>query len=295
MGAVGATAFRGGGAVGYAASVAEKARRVLEDPRLTGEPRIEGDGDGDGAEAPGSTGGGGAQGGFDMGRAIVQPRVVYSGVHAAAFAYAARTLAATWDRPLATPLGRIGAEEASTFLGPDASARSTPPPIGEALTKGGVASAASAAAGWLGNALRGSGLVDGAPGPRLACTTPTDVLLSLERRLAPLLEFLSSRRRGAAPEDPRSRGLGLSPQLRQRRRLNGGPDAGLSAAQAEERSFAALRGTLRRTTQACALLRACCGDFLGAAGSPRTRAPRSRRSRERARASPPRTAPRSRA
>ena len=248
--------------------MAEKARRALEDPRLTGEPRIEGDGDGEGAEAPGSTGGGGAQGGFDMGRAIVQPRVVYSGVHAAAFAYAARTLAATWDRPLATPLGRVGAEEASTFLGPDASARSTPPPIGEALTKGGVASAASAAAGWLGNALRGSGLVDGAPGPRLACTTPTDVLLSLERRLAPLLEFLSSRRRGAAPEDPRSRGLGLSPQLRQRRRLNGGPDAGLSAAQAEERSFAALRGTLRRTTQACALLRACCGDFLGAATSP---------------------------
>ena len=81
-------------------AAAERARLALEDPRLTGEPRVEEDRADNGVAgipspslgaAPGSS----AQ--FDMGRAIVQPRMHFSGVHAAAYTYAARVLAAALE------------------------------------------------------------------------------------------------------------------------------------------------------------------------------------------------------
>ena len=91
-----------GAAGGYqpsygAANLADRARRALEDPRLTGEPRVDEDLNAFGVDA-------GAGGQFDMGRAIVQPQLHYSGVHRAVYTYAARLLAPTWERPLWVPI-----------------------------------------------------------------------------------------------------------------------------------------------------------------------------------------------
>jgi nuclear pore complex protein Nup155 len=48
--------------MGYTANLAEKARRALEDPRLTGEPHVDGDEDVGGL----GHGGAGSAGPFDM-------------------------------------------------------------------------------------------------------------------------------------------------------------------------------------------------------------------------------------
>jgi nuclear pore complex protein Nup155 len=102
------------------AAAAERARLALEDPRLTGEPRVEEDRADNGAAgipspslgaAPGSS----AQ--FDMGRAIVQPRMHFSGVHAAAYTYAARVLAAVWERPMVTTLAGAAGNGGGGFGG----------------------------------------------------------------------------------------------------------------------------------------------------------------------------------
>ena len=270
-----------GGSLFNGASLADRARRALEDPRLTGEPRIDEDLTGGGFGVDGGSGGGGQ---FDMGRAIVQPQLHYSGVHRALYTYAARLLAPTWERPLwvavtngsrdkndgpgggerknplgKNPLGKNGGV-APTVLPPGAGATTTTP-LRDAVARGaadggGVAGAAAAAAGWLGGILR----PDPTAGAPVACTIPADVLASLERRLAPLEAFLARRRPRVAASDA-SRFAGrhgqagsqgfLGPPARQRRRIDG--PAG--ALRAEERSIAALRGLVRRAREAVALLR----------------------------------------
>ena len=226
---------------GYAATIAEKARRALEDPRLTGEPHV----DDDGPDAAGAS-----SAAFDMGRPIVQPQLHHSGVHAALYTYAARVLAATWDRPLAVTLAKRDAGASARDWTPP---RQPPrPPLADAVANGaaanGVKGAAEAAAGWLGGMLRPAR----GPGAPVACTLPADVLASLERRLRPLDAFLSQRRPRVAVDSHGARGVGLQP-ARQRRRLEDGPAGALRA---EERAIAALRALLRRATQATALLRA---------------------------------------
>ena len=225
---------------GYAATIAEKARRALEDPRLTGEPHV----DDDGPDAAGAS-----SAAFDMGRPIVQPQLHHSGVHAALYTYAARVLAATWDRPLAVTLAkRDGLDSARDWTPPRQPPR---PPLADAVANGaaanGVKGAAEAAAGWLGGMLRPAR----GPGAPVACTLPADVLASLERRLRPLDAFLSRRRPRVAVDSHGARGVGLQP-AKQRRRLEDGPAGALRA---EEGSIAALRALLRRATQATALLR----------------------------------------
>ena len=224
---------------GYAATIAEKARRALEDPRLTGEPHVDEDG-GDVAGAASSA--------FDMGRPIVQPQLHHSGVHAALYTYAARVLAATWDRPLAVPLAKRDAGAAAAAAAAAAPRRPLADAVADGAAANGVKGAAEAAAGWLGGMLRPAR----GPGAPLACTLPADVLASLERRLRPLDAFLSQRRPRVAVDGYGARGVGLQP-ARQRRRLEGGPAGALRA---EERAIAALRALLRRATQATALLRA---------------------------------------
>ena len=271
----------GGSLYNNGASLADRARRALEDPRLTGEPRIDEDLTGGGFGVDGGSGGGGQ---FDMGRAIVQPQLHYSGVHRALYTYAARLLAPTWERPLwvavtngsrdkndglgggerknplgKNPLGKNGGV-APTVIPPGAGATTTTP-LRDAVARGaadggGVAGAAAAAAGWLGGILR----PDPTAGAPVACTIPADVLASLERRLAPLEAFLARRRPRVAASDA-SRFAGrhgqagsqgfLGPPARQRRRIDG--PAG--ALRAEERSIAALRGLVRRAREAVALLR----------------------------------------
>eukprot|EP00740_Mantoniella_antarctica_P005077 CAMPEP_0181351842 /NCGR_PEP_ID=MMETSP1106-20121128/1998_1 /TAXON_ID=81844 /ORGANISM="Mantoniella antarctica, Strain SL-175" /LENGTH=357 /DNA_ID=CAMNT_0023464375 /DNA_START=43 /DNA_END=1112 /DNA_ORIENTATION=- len=90
----GAPAGLDGGYVhGYTANLAERARRALEDTRLTGEPHVEDDADGAGGLGVngGSAGAGGhQQQPFDMGRPVVQPLLRYSGVHRGLYTYAAR-------------------------------------------------------------------------------------------------------------------------------------------------------------------------------------------------------------
>ena len=225
---------------GYAATIAEKARRALEDPRLTGEPHV----DDDGPDAAGAS-----SAAFDMGRPIVQPQLHHSGVHAALYTYAARVLAATWDRPLAVTLAkRDGLASARDWTPPRQPPR---PPLADAVANGaaanGVKGAAEAAAGWLGGMLRPAR----GPGAPVACTLPADVLASLERRLRPLDAFLSRRRPRVVVDSHGARGVGLQP-AKQRRRLEDGPAGALRA---EEGSIAALRALLRRATQATALLR----------------------------------------
>ena len=225
---------------GYAATIAEKARRALEDPRLTGEPHV----DDDGPDAAGAS-----SAAFDMGRPIVQPQLHHSGVHAALYTYAARVLAATWDRPLAVTLAkRDGLDSARDWTPPRQPPR---PPLADAVANGaaanGVKGAAEAAAGWLGGMLRPAR----GPGAPVACTLPADVLASLERRLRPLDAFLSRRRPRVVVDSHGARGVGLQP-AKQRRRLEDGPAGALRA---EEGSIAALRALLRRATQATALLR----------------------------------------
>ena len=196
---------------GYAATIAEKARRALEDPRLTGEPHV----DDDGPDAAGAS-----SAAFDMGRPIVQPQLHHSGVHAALYTYAARVLAATWDRPLAVTLAkRDGLDSARDWTPPRQPPR---PPLADAVANGaaanGVKGAAEAAAGWLGGMLRPAR----GPGAPVACTLPADVLASLERRLRPLDAFLSRRRPRVVVDSHGARGVGLQP-AKQRRRLEDGP------------------------------------------------------------------------
>ena len=291
------------------AAAAERARLALEDPRLTGEPRVEEDRADNGAAgipspslgaAPGSS----AQ--FDMGRAIVQPRMHFSGVHAAAYTYAARVLAAVWERPMVTTLagaagnggGGFGGGAAKRQVGgakspvgayadvsrgirngsfPESRESSglgslSRQPLREAVANGaaanGAVGAASAAAGWLGGILRPSQST-GAP---VACTVPADTLASLERRLRPLERFLARRRprefAGVRGGHPfaHERAVG-DPK---RRRVD--PSA---ARRAEERSLAALRGALRRAVEASALLR-----VAGEAGFARAAARLAREDRE---------------
>ena len=122
--------------------------------------------------------------------------------------------------------------------------------VAGAADGGGVAGAAAAAAGWLGGILR----PDPTAAAPVACTIPADVLASLERRLAPLEEFLARRRPRVAPSERSRRAQNshlLGPPARQRRRIDG--PAG--ALRAEERSIAALRGLVRRAREAAALLR----------------------------------------
>jgi nuclear pore complex protein Nup155 len=275
-----------GAAGGYqpsygAANLADRARRALEDPRLTGEPRVDEDLNAFGVDA-------GAGGQFDMGRAIVQPQLHYSGVHRAVYTYAARLLAPTWERPLWVPINvanehgvGAGTSGAKTY-GQDPHARAkthgggggihgvnpsgihpSSKPLRDVINAGaadggGVTGAAAAAAGWLGGILRPNHPT-GAP---VACTIPPDVLASLERRLAPLENFLARRRPRVAPSDRSRTGgpnFGMSPPARQRRRLDGPADA----LRAEERSIAALRGLVRRTREACALLRVVAEEDFG--------------------------------
>ncbi|EEH60363.1 uncharacterized protein MICPUCDRAFT_38075 [Micromonas pusilla CCMP1545] len=269
-----------------AATLAERARRALEDPRLTGEPHVDEDGvDGGGG---GSIPGGGGGGPFDMGRAVVQPVLRYSGAHRAAYAYAARLLQSTWDRPLAVVVskhaagarqtrgGGAGASAAHLNGGGGASinggvnggamhygasaarrSTSTTDPLAAAAANG-VEAVGAAATGWLANALRPTHHA-GAP---VACTLPGDVLASLERRLRPLETFLARRRARTTATGKQSHGHGGGvnggARARQRRRLDG--PAG--ALRAEERSIASLRGLLRRTIEAIVLLRVLCeNDF----------------------------------
>ena len=291
------------------AAAAERARLALEAQRLTGEPRVEEDRADNGAAgipspslgaAPGSS----AQ--FDMGRAIVQPRMHFSGVHAAAYTYAARVLAAVWERPMVTTLagaagnggGGFGGGGAKRQVGgakspvgayadvsrgirngsfPESRESSglgslSRQPLREAVANGaaanGAVGAASAAAGWLGGILRPSNST-GAP---VACTVPADTLASLERRLRPLERFLARRRprefAGVRGGHPfaHERAVG-DPK---RRRVD--PSA---ARRAEERSLAALRGALRRAVEASALLR-----VAGEAGFARAAARLAREDRE---------------
>ena len=267
------------------AAAAERARLALEDPRLTGEPRVDEDRSdpnrGAGALSPGAaatTAANGANGApFDMGRAIVQPRVHFSGVHAAAFTYAARVLAAVWERPVAVALAGgtksrgaladtgapredgVAARVVSRGASLSGAASSPRQPLREAVANGaaanGAVGAASAAAGWLGGVL---GVPSRAAGAPAACAVPADALASLERRLRRLERFLARRRRfgdaGAFAHAPAG-----DPK---RRRVD--PSA---ARRAEERSLAALRGALRRAAEASALLRVASesGNFARAA------------------------------
>ena len=259
-----------GGSLFHGAGLADRARRALEDPRLTGEPRVDEDLNGFGVDAAG----GGGQ--FDMGRAIVQPQLHYSGVHRALYTYAARLLAPTWERPLWVAVTHPNKNDSSGGVrgmgkngGKNGVAPNQPPgkglglglgpnqpPLRDAVVAGaadggGVAGAAAAAAGWLGGILR----PDPTAAAPVACTIPADVLASLERRLAPLEEFLSRRRPRVAPSERSRRAQNgshlLGPPARQRRRIDG--PAG--ALRAEERSIAALRGLVRRAREAAALLR----------------------------------------
>ena len=260
-----------------AAACAERARLALEDPRLTGEPRVEEDVDT--VPVREQTGLTPTQTGrfdqFDMGRAIVQPRMHFSGVHAACYTYAARLLAAAWERPVATILsvsardgGSLGngmgthganAGVPKTVSGLASHARRDRQPLREAVANGaatnGAVGAASAAAGWLGGMLR-PGRNVGAP---VVCTLPPDALWSLEQRLRPLERFLARRRPRVFSQDE-NLAAGRSPNLTgqraydprdpKRRRVDPG-----AARRAEELSLAALRGTLRRAAEASALLR----------------------------------------
>ena len=269
------------------AAAAERARLALRDPRLTGEPRVDEDRSDGGAGVLSPANGAAPNGAatpFDMGRAIVQPRVHFSGVHAAAFTYAARVLAAVWERPVATTLvgaagddgtrrapakaprgDGVAAASASTGRLNGAAPSSSRQPLREAMANGAAANgamgAASAAAGWLGGMLRPSR----ATGPPVACALPADTLASLERRLRPLERFLARRRRDApfaslsAPVGAFAHASAGDPK---RRRVD--PS---SARRAEERSLAALRGALRRAAEASALLRVASesGTFARAA------------------------------
>lgn len=257
----------GGGFVhGYTASLAERARRALEDPRLTGEPHVDDD-----VDALGHGGAGGGQP-FDMGRPIVQPMLHYSGVHRACFTFAARLLASTWDRPLFVPItkGPVTGQPTGQPTGGSATGRAPEPRAGSSSlgqpANGSAGSSpkvgiAATAAGWLGGML-GGGLLGGGPGNHqpAACTLPPDVLASLERRLRPLGAFLAQRRPrvavmpgtgGRGSESAPGRAVGLHPPARQRRRIDG-PTGALRA---EERSLASLRGLLARTVEAVVLLR----------------------------------------
>ena len=291
------------------ATAAERARLALEDPRLTGEPRVEEDhadvGAAAGAPSPSLGAANGSSAQFDMGRAIVQPRMHFSGVHAAAYTYAARVLAAVWERPMVTTLAGAGDRSGGSFGGakrrdsakspvggsfdasrgfrdgsfPESQTNGIPlgslsrQPLREAVANGaaanGAVGAASAAAGWLGGILRPSNST-GAP---VACTVPADTLASLERRLRPLERFLARRRprefagvRGGFPF-AHSHSPAGDPK---RRRVD--PSA---ARRAEERSLAALRGALRRAVEASALLR-----VAGEAGFARAAARLAREDRE---------------
>ena len=271
------------------AAAAERARLALEDPRLTGEPRVEDDGAEVGDAGPGPHAGPGpspaAAGAapFDMGRAIVRPRSHFSGVHAAAFTYAARVLAAVWERPVAVALtaaaapakapggaprrgGGDGARVSAGSTGFNRVQQATPrEPLREAAANGeflanthSLAGAASAAAGWLGGMLMPSSQSSLLSAPA-ACAIPADALASLEQRLRRLERFLARRgtRRDSAPA------LAFARELEpKRRRVD--PSA---ARRAEERSLAALRGTLRRAAEASALLRVASesGHFARAA------------------------------
>ena len=253
------------------AAASERARLALEDPRLTGEPRV--DEDLDTAPLGQNAGVKNRFDQFDMGRAIVQPRSHFSGVHAACYTYAARLLAAAWERPVAVTLsvssvgnsnmgnGRTGhgahhgLQANSPLHGGARGAANDRRPLREAVANGAAANSAvgvaSAAAGWLGGILRLSRAV-GAP---VLCTLPVDALASLEKRLRPLERFLATRRpRVFSLDDGR---VGSSPNGRlndprdpKRRRVDQS-----AARAAEERSLAALRGTLRRAAEAAALLR----------------------------------------
>jgi nuclear pore complex protein Nup155 len=91
-----------------------------------------------------------------------------------------------------------------------------------------------------------------------ACAIPADALASLEQRLRRLERFLARRRRRDSPP-----ALAFARELEpKRRRVD--PSA---ARRAEERSLAALRGTLRRAAEASALLRVASesGHFARAA------------------------------
>jgi len=255
------------------AAAAERARLALEDPRLTGEPRVEDDGAEVGDAGPGGPSPAAGAAPFDMGRAIVRPRSHFSGVHAAAFTYAARVLAAVWERPVAVALAAAAAPAKAPGGAPhrgggngarvSAGSRATPrEPLREAAANGellantSLAGAASAAAGWLGGMLMPSsrGLLS-APA---ACAIPADALASLEQRLRRLERFLARRRRRDSPP-----ALAFARELEpKRRRVD--PSA---ARRAEERSLAALRGTLRRAAEASALLRVASesGHFARAA------------------------------
>ena len=169
-----------------------------------------------------------------MGRAVVQPVLRYSGAHRAAYAYAARLLQSTWDRPLAVVVskhaagarqtrgGGAGASAAHLNGGGGASinggvnggamhygasaarrSTSTTDPLAAAAANG-VEAVGAAATGWLANALRPTHHA-GAP---VACTLPGDVLASLERRLRPLETFLARRRARTTATGKQSHGHG---------------------------------------------------------------------------------------
>jgi len=213
-------------------SVRDAARRAFEDPRFTGEPRV----DSEDSDVNGAKGANGqnddavvknlerSSAAFNMGRAIVQPSLHYSSAHKAIHLYVARAVQAIWERPLA-----IAIRESQTAEAVNASSSNR---YGYETSRSPLRFASDA----LRSAARfiGEDLV-------LQLSVEPETLETIEQRLRPIEKYLQTRK-------PRTSSQ-LTPAKRRKLALN--------AAREEENSMDALLALVSRASQAICLLKLC--------------------------------------
>ena len=213
-------------------SVRDAARRAFEDPRFTGEPRV----DSEDADVNGTKGANGqnddavvknlerSSAAFNMGRAIVQPSLHFSSAHKAIHLYVARAVQAIWERPLA-----IAIRESQTAEAANASSSNR---YGYDTSRSPLRFASDAlrsAARFIGDDLI------------LQLSVEPETLETIEQRLRPIEKYLQTRK-------PRTSSQ-LTPAKRRKLALN--------AAREEENSMDALLALVSRASQAICLLKLC--------------------------------------
>ena len=213
-------------------SVRDAARRAFEDPRFTGEPRVDSE---DVDVNVGTKGANGQDGdavvknlerssaGFNMGRAIVQPTLHFSSAHKAIHLYIARAVQAIWERPLAIAIRESQTAEASTISSSRYGYGTSRSPLRFA------SDALRSAARFIGEDLV------------LQLSVEPETLETIEQRLRPIEKYLQTRK-------PRTSSQ-LTPVKRRKLALN--------AAREEENSMDALLALVSRASQAICLLKLC--------------------------------------